>query len=155
MVEAMHQAAEQIARRLAGPGQPPLPVRLDTELTAAERAGPLILVGRPGTHLLATEWADQLPVRFSPGAAEAARGQVLWWQGRTWSRAEVGVVAAIANPLAPERQVLLVAGLSPQSQLEALRHLRRAGTFCIFDHRGPAEEGEVLRPFPDLEAPLY
>jgi hypothetical protein len=153
--EAMRKAADQLARRLPGPGKPPLVVRLDRELTAEERARPLILVGRPGAHLLATEWADQLPVRFSTGAAEGASGRVLWWQGRTWARPEVGVVAAIANPLAPERQVLVVAGLSPQAQLEATQHVRRSTTFCIFDERGPAEEGEALRPFPDLEAPLY
>ncbi|MEB3328785.1 MAG: hypothetical protein VKQ33_06095 [Candidatus Sericytochromatia bacterium] len=153
--EAMRQAADQLARRLPGPGKPPLAVRLDSELTAEERAGPLILVGRPGAHLLATEWADQLPVRFSAAPAGGTTGRVLWWQGRTWARPEVGVVAAIANPLAPERQVLLVAGLSPQAQREALQHVHRGATFCIFDARGPAEEGQALRPFPDLEAPLY
>ncbi|MEB3221263.1 MAG: hypothetical protein VKS61_04930 [Candidatus Sericytochromatia bacterium] len=153
--EAMRQAAEQLARRLAGPGGQPRAVRRDTELTAEERAGALILVGRPGVHALASEWADQLPVRFSAAGAAGLDGKLLWWQGRTWTRPEVGVVAAIANPLAPEQQVLLVAGLSPRAQLEALRHLRRTSTFCIFDERGPTEEGEALRPFPDLEVPLY
>lgn len=159
--QASKEAAEALRARLARFKGLELPVRADRELTVAERGRSLILMGRPGVNGVAAELADQFPVRFARGEAADSGGETvldgkaLWWQGRTYTQPDQGVVQVIANPQAPEKVVLLFAGLSPRAQADALRFTQRLATFCVFAGDRVVEEGDALRPFPDLDVVLY
>ena len=159
--QASREAAEALRERLKRFKNLDLPLRADRELTPAERGRSLILMGRPGVNALATELADQFPVRFPQGEAPeggdlaSVDGKAMWWQGRTYTRPDHGVVQVIANPRAPDRSVLLFAGLSPRAQADALRYTQRGATFCVFAGDEVVAEGDALRPFPDLDVVLY
>lgn len=159
--QATKAAAEALAERFKRYKALDLPVRADKDLTAGERRRTLILMGRPGVNAVVAELADQFPVRFARREATDAEGEAvvdgkaLWWQGRTFAQPDQGVVQVIANPLAPEKVVLLFAGLSPRAQADALRFTQRPATFCIFANDQVIEEGDALRPFPDLDVVLY
>jgi hypothetical protein len=125
-----------------------LPIRTDVELPADERKRSLLLFGHTGTNAIASELADQFPVRFPEGKA-------VWWQGRTFTHPTHGAVQVIANPADPHQTVVLFSGLSPKATAEALNFTQRLATFCVFDGDSVVEEGRTMRPFPDLEAVLY
>lgn len=124
------------------------PVRADGALAPSERLGPLVLVGRPETHSLLAQWADQLPVRFIEGRA-------LWWQGRNYQAPSTGIIQAIANPEAPDHAVVMMAGLSSQAAMDALNHLEADASFVVYEGASVLDQGLALRPFPDLDAVLY
>ncbi len=159
--QASREAAEALRDRLKRYKDLDLPLRADRELTDAERGRSLILMGRPGVNGVAADLADQFPVRFARGEATAAGGEAvvdgkaLWWQGRTYAEPGHGVVQVIANPHAPDRVVVLFAGLSPRAQADALRFTQRQATYCVFAGDRVVAEGDALRPFPDLDVVLY
>lgn len=142
------EAARAMQERLKRATADELPIKADTEVTEADRQRSLLLFGRPSTHLLADEWADQFPVRFM-----GDRG--LWWQGRTYAGPDYGAVQIIANPAAPEQTVVLFAALHARGMAETLQYTRQGATFCLFDGDRVVSEGKTLCTFPDQEAVLY
>jgi hypothetical protein len=151
---ATQQAAEALAKKLQARDGVERVIYPDDAVPGEARQGPLILLGTPAVNRLVATLQDQFPVRFLPPLGAQPGGERLWWQGRTWAASNSGVVQVIANPQAPAHTVLLFAGLTPQAQQKALNYAERATTYCLFEPQG-VHEGMALRPFPDLEYPLY
>ncbi|HXS83956.1 MAG TPA: hypothetical protein VN896_14655 [Methylomirabilota bacterium] len=68
-------------------------------------AGPIYLVGSPRENAWTDRIAPALPVRFAPGS--------FTWQGKVYDRPADAIHLAWANPLAPDRFLLLSAANSP------------------------------------------
>lgn len=146
---ATRHQAEVLAKQLQARDGIERAIYPDDDLPTKARNGPLIVLGTPRVNQMTAALKDQFPVRFLSASAES-----LWWQGRTWSASDHGVVQVIANPYAPEHTLLLLAGLSPKAQEAARGYLDRGATYCVFGSQG-VQEGMALRAFPDLEYPLY
>lgn len=146
---ATQRQAQQLAQQLQARDGIARAIYPDDALPAEARNGPLVVLGTPGVNQVTAALRDQFPVRFLSGSTER-----LWWQGRTWAASDHGVVQVIANPSAPQHTLVLLAGLTPRAQEEALRYLDRASTYCLYGPQG-VNEGMALRAFPDLEYPLY
>ncbi len=86
-------------------------VTLDTDIKAEKDEGEnLILIGGPGTNLMASEVNSKLPIRFSE------RNFWRWIEsektGNHYTRDSVGVVAKIPNPFNEEEaSIMVLAGL--------------------------------------------
>ena len=85
-------------------------VKLDTDIKAEkEEGGNLIVIGGPGTNLIASGLNSKLPIRFSKSN---------FWQwiesektGNHYTRDSAGVMAKIPNPVDEEKSVMVLAGL--------------------------------------------
>jgi hypothetical protein len=89
-----------------------VPIKSDQEVSEAElKTHHLILIGRPGTNLLAERFRKALPIRFGGGSFVV--------RGKTYANPGSAVVAAASNPLNPRYSLVIVAGLSAESTLRA------------------------------------
>jgi len=85
-------------------------VKLDTDVKAEKEEGEnLIVIGGPGTNLIASEMNSLLPIRFS---------EENFWQwiesektGNHYTRDSAGIIARIPNPFNKETYVMVLAGL--------------------------------------------
>jgi DNA-binding transcriptional ArsR family regulator len=89
-------------------------IKLDVDVKAEkEEKNNLILVGGPGTNLLAEEVNEFLPIRFNMRASEEGflfGGLVSKKTGRVYTADAVGIVAKVVNPWDKNRRVLVLAG---------------------------------------------
>lgn len=89
-------------------------IKLDVDVKAEkEERNNLILVGGPGTNLLAEEVNDCLPTKFSMQASKEGflfGGLVSRKTGRVYTADTVGVVAKVANPWDKRRRIIVLAG---------------------------------------------
>ena len=89
-------------------------IKLDVDVKAEkEERNNLILVGGPGTNLLAQEVNEHLSIRFSMQASQEGYlfgGLVSKTTGRVYTADNVGVVAKIANPWDSSKRIVVVAG---------------------------------------------
>ncbi len=103
--------AVQLALALGSLASPPpsFAVKLDVDVRA-ERSydANMIVVGGPGTNLVASELNAHLPVRFNE--ENYWRGLVDD-EGRTFNQPTDAVIAKIPSPFSPGRYVVLVAGV--------------------------------------------
>lgn len=150
---ATERAAGELAVQLRKRDGIDRPIYKATALPSRARQGSLIVLGTPGVNDLTAAFRDQFPVRFVT-ASGPNQEDALWWQGRAWRGSDHGVVQIIANPMAPEHTILLLAGLTPKAQMQSLDFLAQASTYVLYGPQG-VQEGNALRPFPDLEYPLY
>ena len=89
-------------------------IKLDVDVKAEkEEKNNLILVGGPGTNLLAQEINDYLPVGFKMQPSEEGfllGGMVSKQTSRVYTADSVGVLAKIVNPWDDSRKVIVLAG---------------------------------------------
>ncbi len=89
-------------------------IKLDVDVKAEkEESNNLILVGGPGTNLLAQEVNEFLPIKFDMQASVEGflfGGLVSKKTGRVYTADAVGVVAKIANPWDKTKRVIVLAG---------------------------------------------
>ncbi len=89
-------------------------IKLDVDVKAEkEEKNNLILVGGPGTNLLAQEINDYLPVGFKMQPSEEGfllGGMVSERTSRVYTADSVGVVAKIVNPWDDSKRVIVLAG---------------------------------------------
>jgi len=89
-------------------------IKLDVDVKAEkEEKNNLILVGGPGTNLLAQEVNDYLPIRFNMQPSEEGYlfgGLVSRKTSRVYTADTVGLVAKITNPWDGAKQVMILAG---------------------------------------------
>jgi len=89
-------------------------IKLDVDVKAEkEEKNNLILVGGPGTNLLAEDVNEYLPIRFDMRASEEGflfGGLVSKKTGRVYTADAVGVVAKIVNPWDKNKRVMVLAG---------------------------------------------
>jgi len=89
-------------------------IKLDVDVKAEkEEKNNLILVGGPGTNLLAEEVNEFLPIRFSMQASEEGflfGGLVSKKTGQVYTADAVGIVAKIINPWDKNKRVIVIAG---------------------------------------------
>jgi DNA-binding transcriptional ArsR family regulator len=89
-------------------------IKLDVDVKAEkEEKNNLILVGGPGTNLLAEEVNGCLPIRFNMRASEEGflfGGLVSKKTGRVYTADAVGVVAKVVNPWDKNKRVIVLAG---------------------------------------------
>jgi DNA-binding transcriptional ArsR family regulator len=89
-------------------------IKLDVDVKAEkEEKNHLILVGGPGTNLLAEEVNDCLPIKFDMRPSEEGflfGGLVSKKTGRVYTADAVGVVAKVVNPWDKNKRVIVLAG---------------------------------------------
>ena len=89
-------------------------IKLDVDVKAEkEEKNNLILVGGPGTNLLAEEVNEWLPIKFSMRPSEEGflfGGLVSKKTGRVYTADAVGVVAKVANRWDKSKRVIVLAG---------------------------------------------
>jgi predicted DNA-binding transcriptional regulator len=89
-------------------------IKLDVDVKAEkEEKNNLILVGGPGTNLLAEEVNECLPIKFNMRASEEGflfGGLVSKKTGRVYTADAVGVVAKVVNPWDKDKRVIVLAG---------------------------------------------
>jgi len=90
------------------------PVKLDVDIKMEkEEKNNLIIIGGPGTNMLAYEINEYLPVKFDIKVAEEGfycSGLVSTKSGRKISDETTGVIEIIRNPFDKGKHILLVAG---------------------------------------------
>lgn len=89
-------------------------IKLDVDVKAEkEEKNNLILVGGPGTNLLAEEVNDCLPIKFNMRPSEEGflfGGLVSKKTGHVYTADAVGVVAKVVNPWDKNKRVIVLAG---------------------------------------------
>jgi DNA-binding CsgD family transcriptional regulator len=89
-------------------------IKLDVDVKAEkEEKNNLILVGGPGTNLLAEEVNEYLPIKFNMQASKDGflfGGLVSKKTGRVYTADAVGVVAKVVNPWNKDKRVIVLAG---------------------------------------------
>lgn len=89
-------------------------IKLDVDVKAEkEEKNNLILVGGPGTNLLAEEVNDCLPIKFNMQTSKEGflfGGLVSKKTGRVYTADTVGIVAKVANPWDKRRRIIVLAG---------------------------------------------
>jgi DNA-binding transcriptional ArsR family regulator len=89
-------------------------IKLDVDVKAEkEEKNNLILVGGPGTNLLAQEVNDYMPIRFNMQPSKEGYlfgGLVSKKSGHVYTADTVGIVAKIVNPWDKDKQVIVLAG---------------------------------------------
>ncbi|MGQ9551429.1 MAG: helix-turn-helix domain-containing protein [Candidatus Bathycorpusculaceae bacterium] len=89
-------------------------IKLDVDVKAEkEEKNNLVLVGGPGTNLLAQELNDYLPIRFNMQSSEQGflfGGLVSEKTSRVYTADVVGLVAKIVNPWDRTKRVIVLAG---------------------------------------------
>jgi DNA-binding PadR family transcriptional regulator len=89
-------------------------IKLDVDVKAEkEEKNNLILVGGPGTNLLAQEVNEYMPIRFNMQPSEEGflfGGLVSKKTSRVYTADTVGIVAKIVNPWDKGKQIMILAG---------------------------------------------
>jgi DNA-binding transcriptional ArsR family regulator len=89
-------------------------IKLDVDVKAEkEEKNNLILVGGPGTNLLAEEVNECLPIKFNMRPSEEGfllGGLVSKKTGRVYTADAVGVVAKVVNPWDENKRIIVLAG---------------------------------------------
>jgi len=134
-VEAQREAARSLQRKLASRfANMTVPIKSDTDVNDDMlKEHHLLLVGRPATNRLADRLAGALPVKF--GSASFTMGS------ETYGHPHTAVVAAGPSPLAPDRSVVVFAGLSSHATWICPRrfpdHGSAAAEVLVFEEDAP------------------
>ncbi len=106
--DAQREAAHSLQRKLASRwANMTVPIKADKDIDGnVLKEHHLLLVGRPATNRLTDRLAKALPVRFGPASFTVA--------GETYAHPHTAIVAAGPSPLAPDRSVVVFAGLSAE-----------------------------------------
>jgi len=93
-----------------------VPVKADTEATDDElRNHHLVLIGHPGSNVLAARFRDKIPVPFGPHSFSI--------RGITYANPESSVLVAAENPLNRRFSLVLYAGLGTRATVDFVRKL--------------------------------
>jgi hypothetical protein len=119
--EAQREAALTFQRKLASRwANITVAVKPDTDVSDDTLKGVhIVLIGRPATNRITARLARSLPVRFGPASCSVA--------GQTYAHAHTFLVAAGPSPLAANRSVVVVAGLSAEATWTAARRFPDSG----------------------------
>jgi hypothetical protein len=119
--DAQRQAALVLQRKLASRwANFTVPVKADTDIGESTlKDAHIVLVGRPSTNRVAARLADALPVRFGPGSVAVGV--------QAYAHPLTAVVAAGASPMAPDRSVVVFAGLSAEGTWDCVRQFPEQG----------------------------
>ena len=119
--DAQREAAQILQRRLASRwANIRVPIKTDAEVTDDDlKANHVLLIGRPVTNRLTARLADAFPVKF--GASSFTL------KGRTYAHPHSALVEAGPNPLAPDRSLVLFAGLSAEGTWQGIRRFPESG----------------------------
>jgi len=106
--DAQREAAQSLQRKLASRwANMTVPIVADKDADDNMlKEHHLLLVGRPATNRLTDRMAKALPVRFGAASCTIA--------DETYAHPHTAIVAAGPNPLAPDRSVVVFAGLSAE-----------------------------------------
>jgi hypothetical protein len=107
--DAQREAAEILRQKLASRwANILLPISADSDVTDdVLKTSHVLLVGRPATNRVSARLAKAFPVTFGDSSFTLA--------GETYAHPRTAVVAAGPNPLAPDRSVVVFAGLSAEA----------------------------------------
>lgn len=121
------------------------PVLRDADATEAALADKsVILIGSPSDNTLTAKWADQLPVKFTPGAIEI--------RGKKYDGKGVGVSFIAPRPDDADEYVVVHAGLDVDGTLASRSLPRFVPDWVVYDARVNVQRGSLLfdeRPFID------
>jgi hypothetical protein len=112
--DVQREAAQRLQRKLAGRwANVMIPIKADSEISdALLKDAHILLVGRPSTNRLTGRLAGALPVRFGPASVTVAQ--------ETFAHPHTALVAAGPSPMAPDRMIVIFAGLSPEGTWECI-----------------------------------
>jgi hypothetical protein len=107
--DSQREAALALQRKLASRwANLSLPIKSDTDVSESTiKDSHILLIGRPATNRLSARLARALPVTFGTASFTLA--------GETYAHSQTAIVAAGPSPLAPDRSVVIFAGLSAQA----------------------------------------
>jgi hypothetical protein len=89
-----------------------VPIKKDTEVSENDlQSNHLLLIGRPDSNPLVKRFASALPITFGTRSFSV--------RNETYAHAGSAVCAAAENPSNPRYSIVIVAGLSPESTLNA------------------------------------
>lgn len=119
--DAQREAATALQEKLAARwANIRVPIKADIDVKDDElKRVHVLLIGRPSTNALAARWAKALPIAFGPASFTVG--------GQTYADANTWVVAAGPNPLARDRSVVILAGLSAPATWRCPRALPDRG----------------------------
>jgi hypothetical protein len=133
--DAQREAAQSLQRKLMSRwANMTVPIKADNDVNDnILKEHHLLLVGRPATNRLTDRLARALPVKF--GAASVTIG------GETYAHPHTAIVAAGPNPLAPDRSVVVFAGLSAEGTWTCPRRFPDQGgataEVLVFEEESP------------------
>jgi len=129
-------------------------IKLDVDVKAEkEEKNNLILVGGPGTNLLAQEVNEHLPIKFNMQASQEGYlfgGLVSKITGRVYTADNVGVVAKITNPWDSSKRIIVVAGNKAVSTKACVLALTNFWEKTLKNYRGQEPFTKVIQGF-DLD----
>jgi hypothetical protein len=133
--DAQREAAYRLERKLASRwANMTIPIMADKDVNEnILKDHHILLIGRPATNRLTERMAKALPVRFGPASCKIT--------GDTYAHRHTAIVAAGPNPLAPDRSVVVFAGLSAEATWNCPRQFPDRGSVTaevmVFEEDGP------------------
>jgi len=129
-------------------------IKLDVDVKVEkEEKNNLILVGGPGTNLLAQEVNEYLPIRFEMQASEEGflfGGLMSKKTGRAYTADAVGVVAKIVNPWDKGKRVIVLAGNKAVGTKACVLALTNFWKKTLENYKGDETFAKVIQGF-DLD----
>jgi len=126
-------------------------IKLDVDVKAEkEEKNHLILVGGPGTNLLAEEVNECLPIKFDMRPSEEGflfGGLVSKKTGRVYTADAVGVVAKIVNPWDKNKRVIVLAGNKAVGTKACVLALTDYWQKTLKDYSGEETYAKVIQGF--------
>jgi DNA-binding transcriptional ArsR family regulator len=129
-------------------------IKLDVDVKAEkEEKNSLILVGGPGTNLLAQEVNEHMPIRFDMHSSAEGflfGGLVSNRTSAVYTADNVGLVAKIMNPWDPSRRVIVLAGNKAVGTKACVLSLTNFWNKTLRDYDGGTTFARVIQGF-DLD----
>jgi DNA-binding transcriptional ArsR family regulator len=130
-------------------------IKLDVDVKAEkEERNNLILVGGPGTNVLAQEVNDSLPIRFNMQPSEQGfllGGLVSNKTGRVYTTDTTGLVAKIANPWDKTKRIIVLAGNKAVGTKACVLALTNSWKKTLMNYRSDDTFATVIQGF-DLDS---
>lgn len=129
-------------------------IKLDVDVKAEkEEKNNLILVGGPGTNVLAQEVNESLPIKFTMQPSEQGfllGGLMSKKTGRVYMADTVGLVARIVNPWDKSKRIIVLAGNKAVGTKACVLALTNFWRKTLRDYRGEDVFARVIQGF-DLD----
>jgi len=129
-------------------------IKLDVDVKAEkEEKNNLILVGGPGTNLLAQEVNEYMPIRFNMQPSEEGflfGGLVSRKTSRVYTADTVGIMAKIVNPWDKGKQIMILAGNKAVGTKACVLALTNFWKKTLKDYNGEGTFAKVIQGF-DLD----
>jgi phospholipase B-like protein len=114
--------------------QKDIPVVRDVDATDEMlKRSHVVLVGRPETNAVAARFASALPIAIPARSFEI--------DGKTWAASSVALLEAAANPLAPSKSLVLLAGLGPEATVNAAESAIAGVGYAVLDGKKKKASG--------------